>query len=67
VRPAAEGGSPEALTFDVSRRMLLAGGEQHLVLLSAPFRLSLHGSADERTLGIAVRSLDLAPERSRGC
>jgi len=59
VRPVAESGSPEALTFDLSRGALRPSGEQHLVLLSAPFRPRLSGSTDGRTLGIAVRSLDL--------
>jgi len=60
LRPAAAG-SPEALAFEIPRAMLRAGGEQRLVLLSAPFRPRRLGSADARTLGIAVRFLDLVP------
>ena len=60
LRPAA-GGSPETLAFGVSRAMLRPGGEQHLVLLSLPFRPQLLGSTDARTLGITVRFLDLVP------
>ena len=60
VRPAVEPGPPEALAFSLPAQVLRATGEQRLVLLCAPFRPRLHGSADGRTLGIAVRSLDLA-------
>jgi len=54
-----ESGSPDTLTFSLSAGALRATGEQHLVLLSAPFRPHLSGSTDGRRLGIAVRSLDL--------
>ena len=58
-----EPGGPAAdtLAFAVPRDLLREGGEQHLVLLSAPFRPSERGSMDGRTLGVAVRSLALAP------
>ena len=59
VHPTAESGSPDTLTFSLSAGALRATGEQHLVLLSAPFRPHLSGSTDGRRLGIAVRSLDL--------
>ncbi|MCG6924430.1 MAG: hypothetical protein LJF30_03835 [Acidobacteria bacterium] len=59
VRPTIEPGSPGALTFSLPAAVLRATGEQRLVLLSAPFRPGDGGSTDGRTLGIAVRSLDL--------
>jgi hypothetical protein len=59
VRPVVEPGSPGALTFGLPVEALRATGEQRLVLLSAPFRPGEGGSTDGRTLGIAVRSLDL--------
>jgi hypothetical protein len=65
LRPVAEG-SPETLAFGVPRAMLRLGGEQHLVLLSLPFRPQLLGRGDARTLGIAVRSLDLVPRDRSG-
>lgn len=64
VRAEAGGRSGDTLAFDVPRELLREGGEQHLVLLSAPFRPRELGSTDGRTLGVAVRSLDLAPRAS---
>jgi len=61
VRPQPEHAASDTLAFAVPRGLLRERGEQHLVLLSAPFRPRELGSTDGRTLGVAVRSLALAP------
>jgi hypothetical protein len=60
VRSAIEGGSGDTLVFTLPRQTLRAGGEQHLVLVTAAFRPRDLGSTDGRTLGVAVRSLEFA-------
>jgi hypothetical protein len=47
------------VTFAVDRRALRRGGEQHLVFLCAPFHPRDVGIADDRVLGVAVRSFAL--------
>jgi hypothetical protein len=64
VRLEPEHPAGDTLAFAVPRGLLRESGEQHLVLLSAPFRPSALGSMDGRTLGVAVRSLAFASARA---
>jgi hypothetical protein len=50
-------GPGSLVTFSADRRWLRGDGEQHLVVLCAPFRPRDHGLADDRVLGVALRAL----------
>jgi hypothetical protein len=63
-RARAGRATPEGVEITLPRHCMREGGEQHLVLLSAPFRPARAGSTDGRTLGVAVRGLDLVPRAS---
>jgi hypothetical protein len=66
VAPVPECPCGDTVSFAIPPELLREGDEQRLGLLSAPYRPRERGSTDGRTLGVAVRWLDLEPRGSGG-